>query len=61
MFTNIFMGKRKEADGITRDYGDDPEDFEIKNKYNYQGQDWSYEGCKYGCQDCREINDISPA
>lgn len=61
MYIDIFTGKNQKADGVIRDYGDDPNDFEIKNKYNYHNQDWSYEGCKNGCKECREINDISPS
>jgi len=64
MSTDIFSGVSK-ADGVHRDFGDDPDDFERRDralglKYNYQDQSWSnsirgdYYDCK--CSKCEGAN-----
>lgn len=56
MYTGIFTGVSK-ADGVSRDFGDDPDDFERRDRalgrgYNYQDQDWSnsIRGDYYDCE-----------
>ena len=54
MCIGIFMepNRRVLPDGVNRDFGDDPEDFEYKKRYNYQDQDWSnaVKGDFYECK-----------
>lgn len=46
-----FYGKKTKADGVNRDYGDDPEDFETKKRFIYQDKDY-LEGIRGDYYDC---------
>ncbi len=58
------MEPKQKVDGVYRDFGDDPDDFDYKNRFKYQEQDWSYSmrGDKYECEcsKCEGNNDPNP-